>query len=172
MPSSPSKLLPQVSLINKNSVNGILHQYFTCFLDYWGKNTTKFTKPSQEPGLNFLPFLIREKGKISIISWLRAMIWVLSGKELGEALGHASSTLIVWGMGAWGAWGGGCRSTGLLLPSLSMIHVNFSWKKIHKHWDVIWHLTIMYLGEVLSPEWQNDACYAPFVVSVTILSHA
>lgn len=60
----------------------------------WGKNTTKFTEPSQEPDLNFLHFIVRKKGKMSIINWIRAMIQALGGRrgiELGKALGPVSS---------------------------------------------------------------------------------
>lgn len=46
----------------------------------WGKNTTKFTEPSQKPGLNFLHFIVRKVGKMRIINWVRAMIQVLRGE--------------------------------------------------------------------------------------------
>lgn len=67
----------------------------------WGKNTTKFTELSQEPGLNFLHFIVRKQGKISIIKWIRTndtSIAERGGRELGKALGPVSSLSKVKGM--------------------------------------------------------------------------
>lgn len=155
-------------------MDGILHQYFTCFFwIVWGKNTTKFTEPSQEPGLNFLLFIVRKKGKMSIINWIRAMIQALG--ERGDRVRKSSGTCILSAQGEGGGMSGVRRGSeqiyGILASYLSMMHLNFSWKEIHKHWDIIWHSWKMYLGEGLNleAEW---CLLCPYVVSVTILSRA
>lgn len=95
----------------------------------WGKNTTKFTEPSQEPDLNFLHFIVRKKGKMSIINWIRAMIQALGGRrgiELGKALGPVSSIPRVKGVRWSGVRRGSEQIYRILASNLSMTHVNFS----------------------------------------------